>query len=40
MALIFFALAVIFIVVASFMLWSISYKNKKNKRWENPSVQS
>lgn len=38
MAIIFFALAFVLILVASFMLWSLSYKNKKNKNWERPPV--
>lgn len=40
MAIIFFALAFIFLVVAAFMIWSISYKNKKNQNWERPAVTS
>ena len=40
MAIIFFALAFILIVVAVFMLWGISYKNKKNQNWERPAITS
>ena len=40
MAIVFFALAFILILVAAFMIWSISYKNTKNQNWERPASDS
>gem|GEM_PF-2934243 len=37
MAIIFFALAFILIIVASFLLWSARNKDRKSENWERSS---
>jgi hypothetical protein len=38
MVIIFFALAFILIIIASFMIWSTRNKDKKNENWERRSI--
>jgi len=38
MAIIFFALAFVLLLVASYLIWSLRYKDNNHENWERPPL--